>query len=198
MADGLAAAHARGTIHRDVKPGNILVRDDDLAKISDFGIARTVGEEQLTRSGLVTGTPVYFSPELARGEEPSPSSDVWAMGATLYAAVEGHPPFPEQTNAIAMLTTIAKERPPRPEHAGVLENPIARMLDPDPTARWTMARVASELHRIHAEAGTPERTEPTSVLPAPVPPPVPVAEPDPEPTPLPAPVPEPEPGAGAG
>jgi serine/threonine protein kinase len=169
VADGLAAAHARGTIHRDVKPGNILVRDDDLAKISDFGIARTVGEEQLTRSGLVTGTPVYFSPELARGEEPAPASDVWAMGATLYAAVEGRPPYPEQTNAIAMLTTIAKERPPRPRQAGVLEEPIARMLDADPAARWTMAQVAHALHGIHDEQVSPDQEERTTVLPVPVP-----------------------------
>ena len=183
VADGLAAAHARGTIHRDVKPGNILVRDDDLAKISDFGIARTLGEEQLTRSGLVTGTPVYFSPELARGEEASPASDVWAMGASLYAAVEGRPPYPDQTNAIALLSTIARERPQRPQRAGVLEQPIARMLDPDPTARWTMAQVAHALHRIHEDATGMDASERTTVLPAPVaeaprpePPPTPVRE----------------------
>ena len=183
VADGLAAAHARGTIHRDVKPGNILVRDDDFAKISDFGIARTLGEEQLTRSGLVTGTPVYFSPELARGEEASPASDVWAMGATLYAAVEGRPPYPDQTNAIALLSTIAKERPPRPQQAGVLEQPIARMLDPDPAARWTMAQVAHALHRIHEEAAGPDVDERTTVLPAP--------DTDTAPRPVPTPVREP-------
>ena len=94
------------------------------------------------------------------------------MGATLYAAVEGHPPYPEQSNAIAMLTTIAEERPPRPEHAGVLEHPIARMLDPDPTARWTMAQVAQRAAPDpRRRQGTPERTERTTVLPAPVPPP---------------------------
>lgn len=81
-ADGLAAAHERGTTHRDVKPGNILVTDDDLAKISDFGIARTTGDEQLTQTGMVTGTSSYFSPELARGGQPSPGDDVWALGAT--------------------------------------------------------------------------------------------------------------------
>ncbi len=66
VADGLAAAHLRGTIHRDVKPGNILVADNDHAKISDFGIARTMGDSQLTQTGMVTGTPGYFSPALAR------------------------------------------------------------------------------------------------------------------------------------
>ena len=111
VADGLAAAHARGTVHRDVKPGNILVTDDDVAKISDFGIARTHGDATLTQSGMVTGTPAYFSPELARGDEASPASDVWALGATLYAAVEGHGPYPDQPNALALLSTIAAERP---------------------------------------------------------------------------------------
>ena len=179
VADGLAAAHARGTIHRDVKPGNILVRDDDLAKISDFGIARTLGEEQLTRSGLVTGTPVYFSPELARGEEASAASDVWALGATLYAAVEGSPPYPEQTNAIALLSKIASERPPRPRRAGVLEQPIARMLDPDPGARWTMAEVAHALHQIHEGVADPASDDRTTVMPAPPVAPVPPPEREP-------------------
>ena len=68
--------------------------EGDLAKISDFGIARAMDEEQLTRSGLVMGTPSYFSPEQARGEEPTPASDVWALGATLYAAVEGRALYP--------------------------------------------------------------------------------------------------------
>ena len=148
VADGLAAAHAVGTVHRDVKPSNILVRDDDRALIADFGIARTVGQEQLTRSGLVTGTPVYFAPELARGGEPTPASDVWALGVTLYAAVQGEPPFPDQANAIALLNTIASQTPPAPARAGELAEPIAHMMDPDPATRWSMARVAAELHQV--------------------------------------------------
>ena len=156
VADGLAAAHVRGTVHRDVKPGNVLV-SGDVAKISDFGIARTDGDAQLTRSGLLMGTPLYFSPELARGAEPSPAGDVWALGATLYAAVEGAPPVADRGNAIATIAAIADTRPPRPEHAGFLTDAIGRMLDPDPVSRWSMADAShalGRLHELHRPPGT--------------------------------------------
>ena len=154
VADGLVAAHARGTVHRDVKPGNVLMTGDT-AKISDFGIARTHGGEELTRSGVVMGTPLYFSPELARGADPSPAADVWALGATLYAAVEGVPPIADRGNAIATLAAIAETRPPHPEHAAFLTNAIGRMLDPDPSSRWTMADAAQALRRLHEQHRTP-------------------------------------------
>jgi serine/threonine protein kinase len=186
VADGLAAAHALGTVHRDVKPSNILVRDDDRALIADFGIARTVGQEQLTRSGMVTGTPVYFAPELARGGEPSPASDVWALGVSLYAAVEGGPPYPDQSNAIALLNTIASQPAPRPTHAGPLAEPIAHMLDPDPATRWSMAEVARTLRQIATEPPGAQESEEEStailVAPAPEPAPEPSQPPPPQDT----------------
>ena len=149
VADGLAAAHELGTVHRDVKPGNVLIADDDSAKISDFGIARTLGEEKLTQSGLMTGTPAYFSPELARGADASPASDVWALGATLYAAVEGASPYPDQSNALALLASIADGPPPPPQRAGILTDAINRMMDPDVGSRWDMADASHALHRLH-------------------------------------------------
>lgn len=149
VADGLAAAHARGTVHRDVKPGNVLVGDGDLAKISDFGISRTTGDDQLTRTDMVMGTPHYFSPQLARGADPTPADDVWALGATLYAAVEGVPPVEDRGNPIATLAAAADNHPPRPEHAGFLADAIGRMLDPDPVSRWSMADAAHALERLH-------------------------------------------------
>jgi serine/threonine protein kinase len=171
VADGLAAAHALGTVHRDVKPSNVLVRDDDgRALIADFGIARTVGQEQLTRSGIVTGTPAYFAPELARGWESSPASDVWALGVSLYFAVQGEPPYEEQANAIALLNTIANEPPPTPTRAGSMTSIMRRMLDPDPDSRITMAEAAEELRRLAAPPAVP----PADVS-WPEPPPAPVA-----------------------
>ncbi len=172
MADGLAAAHARGTIHRDVKPGNILLAEDGTAKISDFGISRTAGDDQLTSSGIVMGTPTYFAPELARGEEPTPAADVWALGATLFAAVEGRPLYPDQPNALAMLGEIARSDPPRPQRAGILTEPIVRSLDRDPRSRWSMEDLAHVLHRLddkHARG----RTQTVTAAPRPRPPPEP-------------------------
>jgi serine/threonine protein kinase len=161
IADGLAAAHAVGTMHRDVKPGNILIREDGVAKISDFGIARNATDPALTQSGFLTGTPSYFSPELATGHPPSPAADVWALGATLYAAVEGRPPYPPRENPVAVLHDIATSHPPRPARAGFLEQPLRRMLDRDPKSRWSMADAAHSLNRLsrlHSAQRTRENT----------------------------------------
>lgn len=198
VADGLAAAHARDTIHRDVKPGNVLVAENDLAKISDFGIARTLGEEKLTVTGMITGTPAYLSPELARGEDPNRASDVWALGATLYAAVEGHSPYPDQSNPIAMLMTIANERPPQPLSAGILAEPIGRMMDPDAGSRWDMADAAHALHRIHDRSRNDGLREGTAAFAVASSAPESQPEPDPEPAAPAVPPAAVPPAAGAG
>lgn len=177
VAEGLAAAHAVGTIHRDVKPSNILVTTDDHAKIGDFGIARGRDDPQVTQTGLLTGTPAYFSPELARGDAPGPESDVWALGATLYTAVEGRPPYAAGDNALAVLQVIANEPPRRAEHAGVLTEPITRMMDPDPSTRWAMADAAQVLRKIASrrvewETGTAALPSSRERRQSPAPPPV--------------------------
>lgn len=165
VAEGLTVAHSRGTVHRDVKPGNVLVGDDDHAKISDFGIARSVDDETLTQTGMVTGTPVYFSPQLARGLTATPADDVWALGATLYSAVEGEAPWPPQENSLALLVHIAENPAPEPRRAGALGPIIRRMMAADPDDRPSMAAVAQELRAIAQGAQSDERG--TLTLPAP-------------------------------
>jgi len=154
VASGLAAAHAAGIVHRDVKPGNVLVRADGVAKISDFGIARPDGDPALTQTNLFVGTPTYLSPEAARGETPTPASDVWSLGATLYAAVEGEPPYESSSNHLAVLNRIIEQEPAPPARAGALAPALSRMLDRDPGSRWSMADAAHALDRVAAD-GTP-------------------------------------------
>ena len=120
------------------------------------------------------GTPLYFSPELARGADPTPAADVWALGATLYTAVEGVPPIADRRNAIATLAAIAETRPPHPEHGAFLTDPIGRMLDPDPASRWSMADAAHALRRLHERHRPPGTLAMTGEV-GPAPPAAPVA-----------------------
>ena len=182
VAAGLAAAHAAGTTHRDVKPGNVLVSVDGVAKISDFGIARTAGDPALTQSGLLTGTPHYFSPELARGGDPGFANDVWALGATLYAAIEGRPPYRPSSNPVGVLHEIATQPTPKADRAAFLAPVLERMMDPDLASRWSMDDAAHVLGRLaneHRPEKTLRSTRPDGV---PVSPAVPEPAPDPDPT----------------
>lgn len=187
LASALVRAHERRIVHRDIKPGNVLIDRSGRPKISDFGIARGHGDDALTQTGFVTGTPGYLSPELARGEDPDNASDVWALGATLYAAVEGRPPYAPRSNPIALLQAIATQPPEPMEHAGSLAGAIAAMMDADPARRWDMATAARELGRVASGEATlalpatgaaagaaatevfPTLGEPTRAMPAPVP-----------------------------
>lgn len=159
VASALAAAHAASIVHRDVKPGNILLADDGTAKITDFGIARIRGDVVLTQTGLLAGTPAYLSPEAARGEQPAPPSDVFSLGATLYAAVEGAPPFGQSDNAIAMVHTVAAGHARPAQRAGPLTEPLMAMLRDDPAARPTMAAVQQRLEAISTGADPDGPTE---------------------------------------
>ncbi|MGY1844865.1 serine/threonine-protein kinase [Modestobacter sp. SYSU DS0875] len=154
VADALAAVHAAGVVHRDVKPGNVLIgegeRSEGLVKITDFGISRATGDVSLTQTGVVKGTPAYLAPEVARGQEPDEASDVFSLGATLYACLEGTPPFGMTENPLEMLHRVAGGDFSRPRHAGALGRPLMRMLNSDPRKRPSMTQVRDQLARLVA------------------------------------------------
>ncbi|CAA9381364.1 MAG: serine/threonine protein kinase [uncultured Nocardioidaceae bacterium] len=136
LVDALAAAHQAGVLHRDVKPGNVILAKRG-AVLTDFGIAHRDGDPGITTTGLVVGSPSYLAPERARGETSGQPADVWALGATLYAAVEGHPPF-ERPELLAALHAVVSEPVPEPQRAGVLTPLLLQLLKKDPAERPTL------------------------------------------------------------
>ncbi|GAB3144025.1 protein kinase [Amycolatopsis stemonae] len=141
VASALAAAHAEGIVHRDVTPANVLIGDSGIAKIADFGISRATGEGTVTGGGFIAGTPAYLSPEVASGRDAGFPADVFSLGATLYRALEGVPPFGNDDNAIALLLRVARENPIPPRHRGPLAEVLGRLLHRDPAQRPAMAEV---------------------------------------------------------
>jgi eukaryotic-like serine/threonine-protein kinase len=156
VAAALAAAHSAGIVHRDVKPGNVLLGVDGMVKITDFGISRASWEAAVTRTGVVAGTPAYFAPEVARGEPRDPAADVFSLGSTLYAAVEGEPPFGLDDNTLALLRTIAEGRILPPRQAGPLATLLMQMLRDDPAQRPSMREAMVALGAV-ARGGIPVR-----------------------------------------
>lgn len=171
VAAGLAAAHAAGVVHRDVKPGNVLIGADGAVKVTDFGISRAFGDSTVTSTGLVIGTPAYLAPEVARGAAPTFATDVYALGATLYMMVEGKPPFGSDENPMAVLHRVASGEWDPPQRSGALSPLITRMMALDPNARPSMSEVASALQQLHsAVPGTADTTQIMRGATAPVPP----------------------------
>jgi serine/threonine-protein kinase len=147
-AAGLAVIHRHGIVHRDIKPGNLLLADDGTVKIADFGIVRFLYDPTttLTSTGQIVGTSYYLSPERALGRPAEPASDVYALGCVLYQLVTGRPPFMAETPASILYQHVQDDpaRPSdlRPELAGDLEALIFWMLDKDPVRRPTATQVA--------------------------------------------------------
>jgi tRNA A-37 threonylcarbamoyl transferase component Bud32 len=171
VAAALAAAHAAGIVHRDVKPENILIARPPavlpgtgapLVKLTDFGIAHAATAPAITATHVLTGTPAYFAPETARGDGTDPRTDVYSLGATLYAAVEGSPPFgDDHANLLGLLSRIARGGAPPPRRAGPLTGLLRSLMSDDPGARPTAARAAEELLRLSPGAATAEAEAPT-------------------------------------
>ncbi|MEU6882516.1 protein kinase [Streptomyces sp. NPDC046712] len=156
VLEALAAAHDAGVLHRDVKPGNVLLDKGGRVVLTDFGIA-TMDDPgdgsttHLTRSGEIVGSLDYLAPERAQGQQPGPASDVWALGATLFAAVEGSSPF-RRTSTWSTLNAIVVEPLPEPRRAGPLGPVLQQLMDKDP-ARRPDARAAARLLAAVAEGG---------------------------------------------
>jgi serine/threonine protein kinase len=160
VAAALAAAHAAGIVHRDVKPSNVLIGDDGTVKLTDFGISRAAGDGTLTDSGMITGTPAYLAPEVARGEQPDQASDVFSLGATLYAAIEGQSPYGISENSFGLLYRAAAGRIEPPTRSGELTGVLTRMLDLDPAARPSAAEAVELLARPFVEPAAEPTAEP--------------------------------------
>ncbi|MFJ9022641.1 protein kinase [Streptomyces sp. NPDC102259] len=148
----LRAAHSAGVLHRDVKPGNVLLSDDGRVLLTDFGIAQIEGDSTITRTGEVVGSVDYLAPERVRGQDPGPSSDLWALGATLYTAVEGRSPF-RRTSPLTTLQAVVEEEAADPAYAGPLGPVITALLRKDPATRPDTA----EAERLLAEAAEGRR-----------------------------------------
>ena len=165
VLDALRAAHRVGIVHRDVKPGNVMVPPGEgRAKLADFGIASLAGDPQLTSTGLVLGSPAYMAPEQANGQLSGPPVDLWALGATMYFAVEGEPPF-ERGGAVPTLTAVVNDPPRPPRRAGRLQPLLLALLAKEPAERASAGQLRPQLERIAGHGA--RRVTPTVVLPSP-------------------------------
>ncbi|MFF3674251.1 serine/threonine-protein kinase [Streptomyces sp. NPDC002120] len=145
----LRSAHDAGVLHRDVKPGNVLIANDGRVVLSDFGIASLEGSSAITMTGEVVGSPEFLAPERALGRDPGPESDLWSLGVMLYAAVEGVTPFRQATPLDTLRAVVDAELPP-PRRAGPLEPVLEGLLRKDPAERLPAAEAARMLRVVGA------------------------------------------------
>ncbi|WP_084957861.1 serine/threonine-protein kinase [Thermoactinospora rubra] len=155
VLDALRHAHAAGILHRDIKPGNVLLTSDRVV-LTDFGIAAIEGDVTITQTGLLMGSPAYIPPERLSGQPLTAAADLWSFGATLYAAVEGRPPY-AGADAIAVLGAVLTQDPIKPQRAGALLPVIEGLLRKNPADRLTAAQVAELLERVLRSHGSPTR-----------------------------------------
>ncbi|XRQ05544.1 serine/threonine-protein kinase [Actinomadura welshii] len=170
VLDALDAAHAKGIVHRDVKPGNVLLAEDGRVVLTDFGIASIDADPGLTRTGTFVGSPGYVAPERLQERPGGPESDLWSLGATLYAAVEGRPPF-QRDGPMAVLGAVLTEDPAPPRLGGPLAPLLWYLLRKDPSARPGAGEVRRALQNVSAgrPSGLPVTMPATMPVPAPRP-----------------------------
>jgi eukaryotic-like serine/threonine-protein kinase len=147
LLGALGAAHDLGILHRDVKPGNVLLTDTGRVVLTDFGIAKAAGDSNITKTGMVIGSPGYTAPERARGDHTGPESDLWSLGATLYFAVEGRPAY-ERSSVSETLAALMTEQADPATQAGPLRPVLEALLDKDYTKRPTNAEAVRTLRTI--------------------------------------------------
>jgi serine/threonine protein kinase len=166
LLDALQTAHAAGVLHRDVKPSNVIVGVDGRVALTDFGIATVDSDPTgVTTSGQLVGSPAYMAPERARGEKPTAASDLWSLGATLWTAAEGQPPYDEGT-AFATMTKVVTEDPPTCVRCeGPLGGVLAALMSREPSARPTIAQARQRLTAAAHAAKVPVAPYPTEPLP---------------------------------
>ncbi|MBO0820307.1 MAG: protein kinase, partial [Nocardiopsaceae bacterium] len=168
LTDVLEAAHELGIVHRDIKPGNILIAKGDQAKLTDFGIAHLVGGTRLTRAGTA-GTLSFMAPELFQGQEISAANDIWSLGTTLFYAADGRVPFDRDTDAATMAAILTQEIP-APGCDPALAEVISGMLLRDPQQRWTIPQIREALTPVagtSAPAAPPVQSSPVPSNPLP-------------------------------
>ncbi|WP_200301743.1 serine/threonine-protein kinase [Streptomyces adelaidensis] len=153
MIAALRAAHTAGVLHRDVKPGNVLLGAEGRVVLTDFGIAMTADASTLTKTGEMVGSIHYMAPERIRGQKPGPASDLWALGATLYQAVEGRPPFRRLT-AMEAAYAIAVDPLEPMKRGGALEPLVEALLTKDPADRPTTEQTERALRAVVSGAAT--------------------------------------------
>ena len=166
MLSALSVAHSAGVLHRDVKPSNVLLGQDGRAVLTDFGIATFQGDPKLTQTGMVMGSPGFTAPERIRGGDATPASDLWSLGATLYAAVEGHGPYESRGGAITTMSAIINEDAPAAPAAGSLSRVIESLLRREPTERpdaVTASRMIADIMPLLPDRPGASGYEPTSV-----------------------------------
>jgi hypothetical protein len=154
-AAALRAAHRARITHRDVKPANVLVADDGRVKLTDFGIARNSADAPMTTAGLVLGSPAYIAPEVAAGEAVTPAADLWGLGATLFAAVEGRPPYDVRGDPVSTITEVVDGQVPRPHLTGPVADVIGALMVKDPARRMALDEVRHRLRPLILDPDDP-------------------------------------------